>query len=154
LCLLGWSELCLSICGNSQALCSSVAAPEFVFEHGYQTYLPTESTDDQTATVIALPTKTRTKKPTAPPAQKKLGCCYPGKGGATHRMCRKGVLLRTSFNGGETEGQPHRPSRPRIHYLALVGSELMIVLHGFQVSESEPACLVCVTILLFFSDRL
>lgn len=93
LCLMSWSELCLSVCGNSQALCSSVAAPEFVFEHGYQTYLPTESTDDQTATVIALPTKTRTKKPTAPPAQKKLGCCYPGKGGATHRMCRKGFFL-------------------------------------------------------------
>jgi hypothetical protein len=91
--LIGWGELCPSSCGDSYALYSSVSAPEFVFEHGYQTYLPTESTDNQTATVISLPTKSRTKKPTAPPAQKRLGCCYPGKGSAMHRMCRKGFFI-------------------------------------------------------------
>lgn len=63
---------------SSETQTITVSAPEFVFEHGYQTYLPTESTDNQTATVISLPTKSRTKKPTAPPAQKRLGCCYPG----------------------------------------------------------------------------
>ncbi|XP_031228722.1 zinc finger protein 64 isoform X3 [Mastomys coucha] len=63
---------------SSETQTITVAAPEFVFEHGYQTYLPTESTDSQTATVISLPTKSRTKKPPAPPTQKRLGCCYPG----------------------------------------------------------------------------
>ncbi|OWK03570.1 ZFP64, partial [Cervus elaphus hippelaphus] len=52
--------------------------PEFVFEHGYQTYLPTESDENQTDTVISVPAKSRAKKPTAPPAQKRLNCCYPG----------------------------------------------------------------------------
>ncbi|XP_028625394.1 zinc finger protein 64 isoform X1 [Grammomys surdaster] len=63
---------------SSETQTITVSAPEFVFEHGYQTYLPTESNDNQTATVIALPAKSRTKKPTAPSAQKRLGCCYPG----------------------------------------------------------------------------
>ncbi|XP_055451964.1 zinc finger protein 64 isoform X1 [Psammomys obesus] len=63
---------------NSETQTITVSAPEFVFEHGYQTFLPTESNENQTATVISLPTKSRTKKPTAPPAQKRLGCCYPG----------------------------------------------------------------------------
>ncbi|KAB0404883.1 hypothetical protein E2I00_012195 [Balaenoptera physalus] len=56
----------------------TITAPEFVFEHGYQTYLPTESNENQTATVISLPAKSRAKKPTAPTAQKRLNCCYPG----------------------------------------------------------------------------
>ncbi|XP_027414046.1 zinc finger protein 64 isoform X3 [Bos indicus] len=63
---------------TSETQTITVSAPEFVFEHGYQTYLPTESNQNQTATVISLPAKSRAKKPTAPPAQKRLNCCYPG----------------------------------------------------------------------------
>ena len=58
-------------------------------EHGYQTYLPTESNENQTATVISLPAKSRAKKPTAPPAQKRLNCCYPGKGDVESCLCRE-----------------------------------------------------------------
>ncbi|XP_012512371.1 PREDICTED: zinc finger protein 64 homolog, isoforms 1 and 2-like [Propithecus coquereli] len=63
---------------TSETQTITVSAPEFVFEHGYQTYLPTESNENQTATVISLPAKSRTKKPATPPAQKRLNCCYPG----------------------------------------------------------------------------
>ncbi|XP_038187766.1 zinc finger protein 64 isoform X2 [Arvicola amphibius] len=63
---------------SSETQTITVSAPEFVFEHGYQTYLPTESNENQTATVISLPAKTRAKKPTTSPMQKRLGCCYPG----------------------------------------------------------------------------
>ncbi|XP_011364255.1 zinc finger protein 64 isoform X1 [Pteropus medius] len=63
---------------TSETQTITVSAPEFVFEHGYQTYLPTESNENQTATVISLPAKSRAKKPTVPPAQKRLNCCYPG----------------------------------------------------------------------------
>ncbi|XP_073931090.1 zinc finger protein 64 isoform X1 [Castor canadensis] len=63
---------------TSETQTITVSAPEFVFEHGYQTYLPTDSSENQTATVISLPAKPRTKKPTTPPAQKRLNCCYPG----------------------------------------------------------------------------
>lgn len=63
---------------TSETQTITVSAPEFVFEHGYQTYLPTESSENQEAAVISLPAKSRTKKATAPPAQKRLNCCYPG----------------------------------------------------------------------------
>ncbi|XP_013373780.1 PREDICTED: zinc finger protein 64 homolog, isoforms 1 and 2 [Chinchilla lanigera] len=63
---------------TSETQTITVSAPEFVFEHGYQTYLPAESSENQTATVISLPAKSRTKKPATPPAQKRLNCCYPG----------------------------------------------------------------------------
>ncbi|XP_069846114.1 zinc finger protein 64-like [Dipodomys merriami] len=63
---------------TSETQTITVSAPEFVFEHGYQTYLPTESGESQTTTVISLPAKSRTKKPAAVPAQKRLNCCYPG----------------------------------------------------------------------------
>ncbi|KAM4842321.1 zinc finger protein 64 isoform 1-T1 [Thomomys bottae] len=63
---------------TSETQTITVSAPEFVFEHGYQTYLPAESSESQTTTVISLPAKSRTKKPTAPAAQKRLNCCYPG----------------------------------------------------------------------------
>lgn len=41
---------------------------------------------------------------------------------------QKRVLLRICFNGGETEAQQWRSSRPGIHYIASVGSERMIAL--------------------------
>ncbi|XP_074066370.1 zinc finger protein 64 [Macrotis lagotis] len=63
---------------TSETQTITVSAPEFVFEHGYQTYLPTDSSDTQTATVISVPPKSRPRKPAASPAQKKLNCCYPG----------------------------------------------------------------------------
>ncbi|XP_027279118.1 zinc finger protein 64 isoform X8 [Cricetulus griseus] len=63
---------------SSETQTITVSAPEFVFEHGYQTYLPTESNENQTTTVISLPAKSRAKKPSTAPVQKRLGCCYPG----------------------------------------------------------------------------
>ncbi|XP_035293651.1 zinc finger protein 64 isoform X7 [Cricetulus griseus] len=63
---------------SSETQTITVSAPEFVFEHGYQTYLPTESNENQTTTVISLPAKSRARKPSTAPVQKRLGCCYPG----------------------------------------------------------------------------
>ncbi|XP_044517048.1 zinc finger protein 64 isoform X1 [Gracilinanus agilis] len=63
---------------TSETQTITVSAPEFVFEHGYQTYLPTDSNDTQTATVISVPPKSQSRKPAASSAQKKLNCCYPG----------------------------------------------------------------------------
>ncbi|XP_038606340.1 zinc finger protein 64 [Tachyglossus aculeatus] len=63
---------------TSETQTITVSAPEFVFEHGYQTYLPTESSDTQTATVVSVPPKCRSRKAAASLAQKKLSCCYPG----------------------------------------------------------------------------
>ncbi|XP_044311600.1 zinc finger protein 64 [Varanus komodoensis] len=63
---------------TSETQTITVSAPEFVFEHGYQTYLPGENSEPQTATVVTTPPKPRTKKSTASAAQKKLDCCYPG----------------------------------------------------------------------------
>nr|XP_060628079.1 zinc finger protein 64 [Anolis sagrei ordinatus] len=63
---------------TSETQTITVSAPEFVFEHGYQTYLPAENSEPQTTTVVTTPPKPRTKKSTASTAQKKLNCCYPG----------------------------------------------------------------------------
>ncbi|XP_041273736.1 zinc finger protein 64 [Onychostruthus taczanowskii] len=56
----------------------TVSAPEFVFEHGYQTYLPSESTEPPAAAVISTPPKARSKKPSSSVPLKKLSCLYPG----------------------------------------------------------------------------
>lgn len=56
-----------------------VSAPEFVFEHGYQTYLPSESSEPPTAAIVSTPSKARSRKSTSSLTQKKLNCCYPGK---------------------------------------------------------------------------
>ncbi|NWI61606.1 ZF64A protein, partial [Calyptomena viridis] len=56
----------------------TVSAPEFVFEHGYQTYLPSESSEPPAAAVVSTPPKARSKKSTSSLPQKKLNCCYPG----------------------------------------------------------------------------
>nr|XP_008123189.2 PREDICTED: zinc finger protein 64 homolog, isoforms 3 and 4-like [Anolis carolinensis] len=63
---------------TSETQTITVSAPEFVFEHGYQTYLPAENSEPQTTTVVTTPPKPRTKKSTTSTAQKKLNCCYPG----------------------------------------------------------------------------
>ncbi|XP_053106763.1 zinc finger protein 64 isoform X2 [Hemicordylus capensis] len=63
---------------TSETQTITVSAPEFVFEHGYQTYLPGENSEPQTATVVTPPPKPRTKKTTTSTAQKKLNCYYPG----------------------------------------------------------------------------
>ncbi|XP_054995252.1 zinc finger protein 64 isoform X4 [Sorex araneus] len=63
---------------TSETQTITVSAPEFVFEHGYQTYLPAETSENPAAAVLSPPAKSRAKKPAAPPAQKKLNCCYPG----------------------------------------------------------------------------
>uniref|UniRef100_A0A8C9UHQ4 ZFP64 zinc finger protein n=1 Tax=Serinus canaria TaxID=9135 RepID=A0A8C9UHQ4_SERCA len=56
----------------------TVSAPEFVFEHGYQTYLPSESTEPPAATVVSTPPKPRSKKSSSTVPLKKLSCLYPG----------------------------------------------------------------------------
>ncbi|NWW78941.1 ZF64A protein, partial [Climacteris rufus] len=56
----------------------TVSAPEFVFEHGYQTYLPSESTEPPAPAVVPTPPKARSKKSTSSVPLKKLSCCYPG----------------------------------------------------------------------------
>ncbi|XP_066481958.1 zinc finger protein 64 [Tiliqua scincoides] len=63
---------------TSETQTITVSAPEFVFEHGYQTYLPGENSECQTATIVSTPPKPRTRKATTSAAQKKLNCCYPG----------------------------------------------------------------------------
>ncbi|XP_077043454.1 zinc finger protein 64 isoform X3 [Agelaius phoeniceus] len=57
----------------------TVSAPEFVFEHGYQTYLPSESTEPPAAAVVSTPPKARPKKSSSSSLPlKKLSCLYPG----------------------------------------------------------------------------
>uniref|UniRef100_A0A8C8S7R3 ZFP64 zinc finger protein n=1 Tax=Pelusios castaneus TaxID=367368 RepID=A0A8C8S7R3_9SAUR len=63
---------------TSETQTITVSAPEFVFEHGYQTYLPSESREPQTAAVITPPSKSRSRKSTPALSQKKLNCSYPG----------------------------------------------------------------------------
>lgn len=55
-----------------------VSAPEFVFEHGYQTYLPSESTEPPAAAVVSTPPKAKSKKSSSSLPLKKLSCLYPG----------------------------------------------------------------------------
>ncbi|NWV47280.1 ZF64A protein, partial [Daphoenositta chrysoptera] len=56
----------------------TVSAPEFVFEHGYQTYLPSESTEPPAAAAVSTPPKARSKKSSSSLPLKKLSCLYPG----------------------------------------------------------------------------
>ncbi|XP_063153110.1 zinc finger protein 64 [Candoia aspera] len=63
---------------TSETQTITVSAPEFVFEHGYQTYLSGENGEPRTATLITPPTKSRSKKSSASVAQKKFNCSYPG----------------------------------------------------------------------------
>lgn len=58
-----------------------VSAPEFVFEHGYQTYLPSESTEPPAAAVVSTPPKAKSKKSSSSLPLKKLSCLYPGEMG-------------------------------------------------------------------------
>nr|XP_020635190.1 zinc finger protein 64 [Pogona vitticeps] len=63
---------------TSETQTITVSAPEFVFEHGYQTYLPGENSEPQADAVIPTPPKPRVRKASTSGAQKKLNCCYPG----------------------------------------------------------------------------
>ncbi|XP_025917217.1 zinc finger protein 64 isoform X2 [Apteryx rowi] len=63
---------------TSETQTITVSAPEFVFEHGYQTYLPSESSEPPTAAIVSTPPKARSRKSTSSLTQKKLNCCYPG----------------------------------------------------------------------------
>ncbi|XP_060086760.1 zinc finger protein 64 [Heteronotia binoei] len=63
---------------TSETQTITVSAPEFVFEHGYQTYLPGENSEPPTTNMTTTPPKPRTRKGTSSAAQKKLSCCYPG----------------------------------------------------------------------------
>ncbi|MEE6526602.1 hypothetical protein FKM82_027330, partial [Ascaphus truei] len=70
---------------TSETQTITVSAPEFVFEHGYQTFLPSESTAPQAAGVLTVTTKSRSRKVSASLAQRKQNCYYPGKESITHR---------------------------------------------------------------------
>ncbi|CAN2389858.1 zinc finger protein [Pristimantis euphronides] len=60
---------------TSETQTITVSAPEFVFEHGYQTFLPSEGAASQN---IAIATKCRSRKVSASLSQKKQSCHYPG----------------------------------------------------------------------------
>ncbi|KAG8567397.1 hypothetical protein GDO81_013605 [Engystomops pustulosus] len=60
---------------TSETQTITVSAPEFVFEHGYQTFLPNEGPTSQSVTIA---TKCRSRKVSALLSQKKQSCHYPG----------------------------------------------------------------------------
>ncbi|XP_075701571.1 zinc finger protein 64 [Rhinoderma darwinii] len=60
---------------TSETQTITVSAPEFVFEHGYQTFLPSEGPASQSVTIA---TKCRSRKVSASLSQKKQSCHYPG----------------------------------------------------------------------------
>ncbi|KAM4033717.1 zinc finger protein 64 [Anomaloglossus baeobatrachus] len=60
---------------TSETQTITVSAPEFVFEHGYQTFLPSEGPPSQNITIAA---KCRSRKASASLSQKKQSCHYPG----------------------------------------------------------------------------
>ncbi|KAM3921772.1 zinc finger protein 64 [Leptodactylus fuscus] len=60
---------------TSETQTITVSAPEFVFEHGYQTFLPSEGSGPQS---ISISSKCRSRKLSASLSQKKQSCHYPG----------------------------------------------------------------------------
>ncbi|XP_066442455.1 zinc finger protein 64 isoform X2 [Eleutherodactylus coqui] len=60
---------------TSETQTITVSAPEFVFEHGYQTFLPSEGAAAQSG---GIATKCRSRKISASLSQKKQNCHYPG----------------------------------------------------------------------------
>ncbi|XP_077109326.1 zinc finger protein 64 isoform X2 [Ranitomeya variabilis] len=60
---------------TSETQTITVSAPEFVFEHGYQTFLPSEGPVSQS---VSIATKCRSRKVSASLSQKKQSCHYPG----------------------------------------------------------------------------
>ncbi|XP_068120136.1 zinc finger protein 64 [Hyperolius riggenbachi] len=56
----------------------TVSAPEFVFEHGYQTFLPSDTPAPQTGGRANVTAKCRSKKLAAATSQKKQSCQFPG----------------------------------------------------------------------------
>ncbi|XP_063815051.1 zinc finger protein 64 [Pseudophryne corroboree] len=63
---------------TSETQTITVSAPEFVFEHGYQTFLPSEGSASQSTGGITIATKCRSRKVSASLSQKKQSCYYPG----------------------------------------------------------------------------
>ncbi|XP_078508177.1 zinc finger protein 64 [Lissotriton helveticus] len=63
---------------TSETQTITVSAPEFVFKHGYQAYLPSENVESQAISTVPVPTKSRTRKPTSSDAEKKVTCYYEG----------------------------------------------------------------------------
>uniref|UniRef100_A0A8D0HQF6 ZFP64 zinc finger protein n=1 Tax=Sphenodon punctatus TaxID=8508 RepID=A0A8D0HQF6_SPHPU len=66
-----------TITSETQTITDS--APELVLEHGYQTYLPSDSSDSRPPPAVSTPPKPRSRKSATSGAQKKLSCCYPGE---------------------------------------------------------------------------
>ncbi|XP_018422461.1 PREDICTED: zinc finger protein 64 [Nanorana parkeri] len=63
---------------TSETQTITVSAPEFVFEHGYQTFLPSDSSVAPPIGGVTITTKSRSKKISAASPQKKQSCTYPG----------------------------------------------------------------------------
>ncbi|KAL7985577.1 hypothetical protein Chor_004147 [Crotalus horridus] len=74
---------------TSETQTITVSAPEFVFEHGYQTYLSGENGEPRTATLVTTPLKSRSKKSNTSAAQKKFNCSYPGDKPHKCEVCGK-----------------------------------------------------------------
>ncbi|POI27632.1 hypothetical protein CIB84_008617 [Bambusicola thoracicus] len=72
---------------TSETQTITVSAPEFVFEHGYQTYLPSESNEPPAAAIVSTPPKARSRKSASSLTQKKLNCWYPGDAPFQCQMC-------------------------------------------------------------------
>ncbi|XP_073463351.1 zinc finger protein 64 [Aquarana catesbeiana] len=63
---------------TSETQTITVSAPEFVFEHGYQTFLPSDSSVTPATGGATITTKSRSKKLSAASPQKKQSCTYTG----------------------------------------------------------------------------
>ncbi|XP_069739693.1 zinc finger protein 64 [Narcine bancroftii] len=68
-----------TIAAQTQTISVSNHLPDFGFEQGYQTYLPSTSTSGQVANLsLGLTRQTAKKSKSNLTSQKKLSCCYPG----------------------------------------------------------------------------
>uniref|UniRef100_A0A8C5WKH7 ZFP64 zinc finger protein n=1 Tax=Leptobrachium leishanense TaxID=445787 RepID=A0A8C5WKH7_9ANUR len=65
-----------SITSETQTI--TVSAPEFVFEHGYQSFLPGESSEVQGVSTVTVATKCHSRKISVPRSQRKQSCSYEG----------------------------------------------------------------------------
>ncbi|XP_063281755.1 zinc finger protein 64-like [Pelobates fuscus] len=63
---------------TSETQTITVSAPEFVFEHGYQTFLPSDGSEAQGTSAVTIATKCHSRKIPVPRSQRKQSCSYEG----------------------------------------------------------------------------
>ncbi|XP_053549871.1 zinc finger protein 64 [Bombina bombina] len=63
---------------TSETQTITVSAPEFVFEHGYQTFLPSQSSDSQVAGGLPMATKCQSRKVSTSLVSRRQACQYEG----------------------------------------------------------------------------